>query len=267
MITGKPSKHSIISFRSYSAMLFLVLPMIYLLGIIVYDIHNWGSILYAEFIKSITRAESFYWVDDYYPLGYPAILKGLFFFFNDYLLAGKILSAASSVIVAYFAAKIAATIHTERAGFLGQLLLLSSSPLFFSLSVSEGTDMTAVAPLFISLYLLLKDNNGNSKPIFISGLFMGFVYLIRYPGLLFMIMSILWLLLHSRDIKNNLKLSMIYIAGFLSTSAFQLVPSALKTGNPFYNNAMQNIYFSDIITLWDSLSKIRIPKNNLSKVN
>ena len=222
---------------------FLFLPTIFIAGVIVFDFQNYGSTLYAEYIKQVSRAHNFYWVDNYYPLGYPVLLKGLFFILKDYLLAGKILSAISSFIVVYCAGKIAGAIYTNRAGFISQLILLSS-PFFFGLSATEGTDMPAVAPCFISLYFLLKNNVGRSRSIALSGLFMGFAYLIRYPNLLFMSLVVLWLLFSGKDIKANLRLSAIYISAFLLASAIQLIPSALETGNPFYNNASQNIYFA-----------------------
>ena len=229
--------------RLCSELPFLLLPTIYLSGLIICDVQNWGSGLYGEFIKFFTRAQNFYWVDGLYPFGYPLFLRGLFFFTKDYLLAAKILSLVSSFMILYCVAKITAVLFTNRAGILSQLVLFVS-PVFFKYSFLEGTDIPSVALFFISLWFVLKEGDERgSKNLVLSGLFMGFAYLIRYTNMLFAILIVLWLMFSGRNMKSNLRQTVVFLSCFLLGSSPQLIASVIKTGNPFYNTQIQNIYF------------------------
>ena len=139
--------------------------------------------------------------------------------------------------------------HDRRMAIISMAFAATSSVILLYSSI-EGNDLMAAGLQVLSLSLLaattLKQDDLDQKLVFLGGLLTGLAYLIRYNGMVTAMASGLWLVtlaIAERRRPAAWKAIGIYVAGFLLGSAIQWIPSLIVTGNPFYTDQGQNIWF------------------------
>jgi hypothetical protein len=138
--------------------------------------------------------------------------------------------------------------------------------LFLFYASYEGTDMLAAGFQILSIGLLavstFRDTSPRPRVVFLAGLAVGLSYLIRYNGLVTAGIGLLWLVAVAVGNRRSADWKAIaaYLLGFFIGSALQWVASWLATGNPFYNDPGQNVWFhlygkTDFIEEWQQAPK------------
>jgi len=182
------------------------------------------------------------WINGIFPIGYPLLLKTLFFISNDYLIAARIISLAGGVLCLFFTYRIAlALFNDKRLAFLSQLFLFFS--LFLQWFFLEGNDTLALSLQLISVYYIMKEQQKDSDFI-MAGVFAGLAYMVRYQSLVLVVITFFWLLYtHKGKESSSLKNANIYFIFFLIASFPHLYTSLSSTGNPFWMSQGKNIWF------------------------
>lgn len=231
--------------RHGDGLIFLLVPILFVAGLVLANWHNWGATLYGDYLRFVLRAERFYWVDGFYPLGYPVLLRMTNLATHDYLLAGKVLNLIGAASALFFCAKICA-FQSQDAPILSGLLcqaVLVSVPAFFSCSFTEGTDMVCVGFLIPGLCCIIRSQCEKRGWAALSGLSMGLAYLVRYTALLFALSMAAWIVFSGRPWRQKASVLVCFVFCLLSAASVQLAFSAVETGNPFFNRHVENIYF------------------------
>jgi len=183
-----------------------------------------------------------HWINGVFPVGYPLLLKTLFFISNDYLIAARIISLAGGVICLLFTYRIVLALFKDRRlAFLSQLFLFFS--LFLQWFFLEGNDTLALSLQLISVYYIMKEQQKDSDFI-MAGVFAGLAYMVRYQSLVLVVITFFWLLYtHKGKESSSLKNANIYLIFFLIASFPHLYTSWSATGNPFWMSQGKNIWF------------------------
>lgn len=119
--------------------------------------------------------------------------------------------------------------------YLAPLLILSA-PLSFYLAtklyVETGMCVFGLATFYFCLIAFEKEN---FRYFLICGLFAGFASGIKYPALIFFCFPVFLIILtHSKNLRNNIKNSALFIAGIFIAFSPWLIKNLLETGNPVY---------------------------------
>lgn len=201
---------------------------------------------FIERAEKLSRENWSAWVDGFYPLGYPLLLRILFHFTGDYVVAGKALSLVSGVgglFAIYGIAKIAFSTPVA----LLALGFCCLNRVYLGYSVTPSTDMPATGLLLLGIYgICLFSSRHALKYLFWSGAAFGLSYLMRYTTITVIPVVFVWLLLQPRTPQlpqSSLALAGIFIICVAIFALPQLVASFLQQGNPFYNRQAQNVYF------------------------
>ena len=222
-----------------------VIPLVFGAGLVFATVNNWGSSMYGDYIKFVGRAERFYWVDGLYPAGYPWLLRAAYRLTHDYLVAGKVLNILGAVSILFICAKTCAHLAPDLpvvAGVACQGVLISI-PAFFLGAFTEGTDIPCVAFFVVGVHLLLSGGVESRGKAVLSGAAMGLAYLMRYTSLVPAMAMAAWIVVRARTWQGKAALFACFVFGFLLTASVQLRFSAAETGNPFYSQQVENVYF------------------------
>ncbi len=186
----------------------------------------------------IARAASlpadFAWVDGFYPLGYPLLLRLGFQIFGDYRVAGNILATIAAVGALGVYYLVARLINIPRVGSFLLLLMLAIATAFVPQATHLGTDMPQLLFLLLALWSLLRDERRWNY--FFGGMFLGLGYLMRYTALVFLLATLMLI-----GIRRKWRLGAVILAGFVLASIPQLLPSFISTGNPLYNSQVVHV--------------------------
>lgn len=195
------------------------------------------------------------WIHTIHPVGYPWLIRLGLELGWDAARIGQALSVLGGVWGLWGAYLVALSVFRDKrwAGVVQAFVAMSGLFLYFA-SV-EGNDMPAAGLQLMSLGVLaastLRPEGGRSRDIFLAGLIAGLAYLVRYNGMLTAMAGALWLGLVAIVERRGAawksvavwKPVVLYGAAFLLGSALQWIPSLLITGNPFYNDQGQNVWF------------------------
>ncbi len=194
------------------------------------------------------------WVHQIHPVGYPWLIRLGLELGWDAERVGQALSIAGGVCGLMGAYLIALSVLGDKrlAAIVQGFVAFTGMFLYFA-SI-EGNDMPAAGVQLLSLGVLsastLRQDGPRRREIFVAGAMAGLAYLIRYNGMITAMASILWLglvgLLDRQPASWKARLLepfALYVAAFLLVSAVQWIPSWLATGNPFYNDQGQNVWF------------------------
>ena len=142
-------------------------------------------------------------VDGLYPLGYPLLLKALGELFQDYALAGRILSLTAGLSVLLLVYLIARRLTGAPVALLAACLLAVQG-FFVAHSAFAGTDMVGTAYILLGVYSVLRgvsqeepDGSGQTawRWFFLAGLAFGFSYLMRYTAIVMIPAVLIWLVI------------------------------------------------------------------------
>jgi hypothetical protein len=211
---------------------------------VVGNLDMFGFIHRAESLSLHHAAD---WVDGYYPLGYPLLLRTVFCIVKDYELAGRIISFFSGVAGLFLICAIGSVTFDRRTGILA-LAFGATNPTYLRMATMSGTDsLAATLMLFGLLAVCFYSTYNRRKWLVASGLLLGAAYLVRYTALVMMPAVIAWLLVRPKNdstLKEKLAEALIITSAFVVAAAPQLILSAMETGNPLYNHQASNVYIS-----------------------
>lgn len=206
-----------------------------------------------DFFAFIERADGFSifdlsdWIDGFYPVGYPILLRWAYFVFGDYELAGRFISLVGAVLALYAVYKLSSNMFGWVVASLA-LLICSNDPTFIQFAGASGTDMPFVGMLLYGVSFINGGDSGVRRfwGLFLAGLFVGLAYLIRYTAIPVVIAIMFWIWIQPKiwvGYKERGLAAVIFLAGFTLAAIPQLLPSTVIMGNPFYNLQGQNVYF------------------------
>lgn len=188
-------------------------------------------------------------VNGLYPLGYPFLLSAVSQAGIDALRFGQVLSwgggllaLAAAFLLLY---QLTRTVIFPVAGTV--LLLLNAQ--FFTYVTYEGNDMLAAglqaAAVAALWYGTREDGRLFSRPLLaLHGILLGFSYLTRYTALIFLPISLVYLLIAFRQTRGEMVKAVGVVAlAFGLTTAVQWGPSWLVHRDFFYNEQAKNVWF------------------------
>lgn len=204
------------------------------------DFHHY--IYLAERIEA-GRPES--WLGDplHYPLGYPMILRFMSNWVGDYWTAGKLLTAAFSLLFLASAYLLFRRWSTTLGGALLAFALLLAVPALRFWLHTPSTDLPFAA-LALAGLLALETTERRRRYLW-AGLLLGAAYDFRFSALAFLPAGPLLALWEARFrcIRQVAGNGALYLGGFLLASLPQTLPSLVVHGNPFFNQQSQNFDF------------------------
>ena len=206
-------------------------------------------------------------VNGLYPLGYPFLLYLASQLGVDALRVGQFLSWIGGVLLlsACFLFIHLLTRHLILA-ITGTLLLFFNIH-FLTFVTYEGNDMIAAGLQAMAIVLLLYGIKSETPDTFskfylmLHGVLLGCAYLTRYTALLFLPISIAYLILFFRHSPKRMLQAIAWaIVPFLIVTSVQWIPSLLVHGNLFYNEQAKNVWFGiygggDWVKNWGKVPK------------
>jgi hypothetical protein len=202
-----------------------------------------GFIERAEALRFSSLTE---WVDGFYPLGYPLLLKAIYLVTGDYVVAGRTIAFGFGLVGLLTIYGISLTVFSRGVGVLA-LVFCGTSPTYLRYATVSGTDMPSAVMLLLGTSLLcLSSQKQSSRYLVASGLAFGTAYLIRYSALPAVLAAAVWMLLKGGSSylwRQRLRESALFALAFLAACGPQLLVSLVAQGNPFYNLQYQNVYF------------------------
>lgn len=187
------------------------------------------------------------YINGFYPIGYPLLLKMGMHAGIDMLRYGQIISWAGGLLLIVAAYYILKHLHLPTyiiAMGIGAILL---SSYFMGLAAREGNDALALGLQFFSLMLLLRflqqSQHTNFVSLVASASTLAFAYLTRYTALVFLPVMVGAIVFSAKPMRNYAKLISIFCGVFVLVSVIQWLPSLIETGNPIYNTQAKNVWF------------------------
>ena len=190
------------------------------------------------------------WVSWKHPFGMSLLIRLGYELGWDVERVGQAWSIIGGCLVLCGTLLIARSVFRDRRYAALAMAFLASSSVFLMYAGIEENDMVAAGLEFLSLGLLtaaaLKPEALDGKLVFSSGLCAGLAYLVRYNGMVTAMAGGAWLVILA--LVNWRRLSTwkaigLFAGAFLLGSAAQWIPSLIVTGNPFYNDQGQNVWF------------------------
>ena len=165
------------------------------MGIISFSFHKVGDYgVETDFYWSyIVQAETFE-IDEYRPIGYPAVLALVKFISKeDYFNSGIIINLISATLILFLIGKM---IDNQKIALFVMLFLMTNQ-WFLKYTYSCGTDMLFFLFWLTTVYYFLKNR------LLLCGIFMGLSYLTRYTGLSLLIIPLILLFKNGYFIKRH----------------------------------------------------------------
>jgi hypothetical protein len=197
-----------------------------------------------DFFGFVERAREFHfgrlsdWVDPLYPVGYPLLLRAVAALTGGYLAAGQVISVLAGMVWVLSAFLLARRFVPPVIAVLVQLAV-AVHPQTQLYATKEGTDMAGAALCLLATAVLLSRASRKRWMGGMVGALLGLGYLVRYTTLLIVPAFLLCDWLAGRPKRTPWPM----IVGFLLAASLQLVPSAVATGNPFWNGQARNVWF------------------------
>jgi len=183
------------------------------------------------------------WVNGFYPVGIPLLLRLGVAVGLDVVRSGQIASTFGGVLCLCGGGLLAWYLTRSRAmALLTMAYLLTTGTILFY-SGFEGTDMLAAGLQVLALGVLARDPR-DRRIVMLAGFVNGLGYLIRYTALVMLVTCLAYLLtmaLYHRE-RKELWTVLVYSAGFLLGALPQTIPSLLVKGNPFYQTQAYHIW-------------------------
>jgi hypothetical protein len=199
------------------------------------------------------------WVDGFYPIGIPLLLRMGLALGLDVVRTGQIVSVFGGVLCLYGGALFAWHLTRSHAmALLTMAYLFTTGNILFFASF-EGTDMLAAGLQVLALGIL-AGNPRHKRVVLLAGFVNGLGYLVRYTAMVTFVVCLVYLLtmaLYRRE-RRDLWTVPIYGLGFLLGALPQIVPSLLVKGTPFYQTQAYHIWLklyadSDFVrTVWQT---------------
>ncbi len=183
-------------------------------------------------------------IDAYHGPLYSWVLGLLSKIVGDLFESGIVISAFSASLSLYFIFEIVRSVFSADIAFIS-IILTAVNKTFIQYSYSAGSDMFFVAISFAGLFLLFRKPVITTLELFLSAVLIGLAYLVRYNGLIFLVVIPLIILLRSIQVKGpaNYVAALIWIVSFVALIAPWSIYLKLDRGNFFYNNNYQNIAY------------------------
>lgn len=188
------------------------------------------------------------WVHQVHPVGFPWLIRLGLELGWDAERVGQGISIGGGVLGLVGTYLLAASLLKDRRLAVIAQAFVAATSIFLYFGSVEGNDMPAAGLQIFALGILATCLGGNGvhvRRVFLAGLIAGLAYLVRYNGMITAGVSVLWLAaIATRDRRRAVwEAAGVYIAAFLLVTALQWVPSWMATGNPFYTDQGQNVWF------------------------
>ena len=206
MIVDKHFEDTTTTSSHYKKILFMVLFLyLIIVGFMVFFVHQYfGEIDGAEMVfgaKSIFSGLGYKGIPrDYWPPLYSLLIIPFFLLTGNWFIAGKVLSLISSIIFLYFSYNIIEQLFKERIALI-TIVLLILNPVFVLYSTLVEDHMLFSSLSIIGLYYFIKftkndlpSKYGDFIPLVIAGCFISLATLTRYPGYVFFLIIIIFLI-------------------------------------------------------------------------
>jgi hypothetical protein len=183
------------------------------------------------------------WVQGYYPVGIPLLLRAGLALGLDVVCTGQLVSVLGGIVCLYGGALLALYLTRSRAMALLTMAYLLTTKAILAYAGYEGTDMLAAGLQVLALGVLARDPR-QRRVVLVAGVVNGLAYLARYTAMVTFAVCLAYLLtmtLHRRE-RKNLWTVPIYALGFLLGALPQVVPSLLVKGTPFYQTQAYHIW-------------------------
>jgi hypothetical protein len=236
----------------------LVLPILTVIAFVVVEMRHVVSMITVsnvDYFPMVERALQLSlgswdgWVSWKHPVGMSLLIRLGYELGWDVERVGQAWSIIGGVLVLCGTFLLARSVFRDRRFAALALAFLASSSVFLMYASIEENDMVAAGLQILSLSLLATATLGRDaldwKLVFLGGLMAGLSYLIRYNGMITAMASGLWLAILATFERRPAawKAIGLYASAFLLGSAVQWIPSLIVTGNPFYNDQGQNVWF------------------------
>jgi hypothetical protein len=185
--------------------------------------------------RAASFPNAFEWVNGFYPLGYPLLLRFGFGVVGDYRLVGNLLSVVAAVAVLASIYGITSQFNFPIPARWLLLLMIGLATPFVQHAAFLGTDMAQLGFVFPALYVLVKYKE--PKHLFWGGACLGLAYLMRYTAILFLVPTLALF-----GARRTWQGATAIVAGFILFALPQLLASTLQTGNPLYNQQAYNVF-------------------------
>ncbi|MBN1889282.1 MAG: glycosyltransferase family 39 protein [Thermoflexales bacterium] len=216
------------------------------------------------------------WVHQVHPVGYPWLIRLGLELGWDAERVGQALSIAGGVLGLCGTYLLALSVFKDKRLAAVALAYVATTNLYLYFASVEGNDMPAAGLHLLSLGILaastLKRPSHQLGLAFLAGLTAGLAYLVRYTGMVTALAGGTWLaalalytwppvrrlaqtvqarlwgkpapqLVDSESRSTAWKALGLYALAFLLATTLQWIPSFLATGNPFYTDQGQNVWF------------------------
>lgn len=183
------------------------------------------------------------WVQGFYPVGIPLLLRIGLALGLDVVRTGQIVSILGGIACLYGGGLLAWSLARSRAIAAFAMAYLLTSRAVLAYAGYEGTDMLAAGLQVLALGILARDPSGR-RVVLTAGIVNGLAYLARYTALILLAVCLAYLLTMAlfRRERRAWWAVLLYGAGFLLGALPQLLPSLLVTGNPFYQTQAYHIW-------------------------
>ena len=198
-----------------------------------------GLVERAKLLPGNLRA----WVQGFYPVGVPLLLRAGLALGMDVVRAGQIVSMLGGIACLYGGGLLAVSLTRSRVMGLITMLYLLTTRAVLDYSGYEGTDMLAAGLQVLAIGILAWNPRGG-RTAWAAGVVTGLAYLARYTALVLVVVCVAYLVAmaaYRRD-RGALYVPLGYGAGFFIGALPQLVPSLLVMGDPFYQTQAYHIW-------------------------
>jgi hypothetical protein len=223
-------------------------PAIVLVAIELLRTQGYVTVGNLDFFGMVERAKLLpgalsAWVQGFYPVGIPLLLRIGLALGWDVVHTGQIVSILGGIACLYGGGLLAWSLTRSRAMAVFSMAYLLTSRAVLAYAGYEGTDMLAAGLQALALGVLAWDP-GRRRVVLAAGIVNGLAYLARYTALILLVVCLAYLLTMTlfRRERRALWAVLLYAAGFLLGALPQLLPSLLVTGDPFYQTQAYHIW-------------------------
>ena len=224
-----------------TALIFLSV-LVWVCFLIYISINNW-CVSFNDFYGFAHSPLKSFYLNSFWPSGYPLFIKFFSLFTEDILFVGKSISLISTLIMLFLILYKIAKLSFSSSRFYAFLFISSNFYIFANWECSDTT-----ATLFFTLgviYLFESIRSKAYKPIYLACFFFGLSLTFRHQYIAPAIFAIFSCIYCSKDILNLKKIVILIGLFFLGTS-IHTIPSLIYSGNLFSTSHVATLYFSII---------------------
>jgi hypothetical protein len=196
----------------------------------MYDFHN-----FVNMAQELPRGG---WVHPIYAVGYRLALRGMFEVVGDYAMAGKIISLFGSAISLYSVWRLGSLVSGSEWVGIGVMCFTAINRTFLLWGTTPNTDLIAWGFALAGTYVFLRSSlNGEDRSCgdaLLSGLLLGFGFIMRYSVILVAMVTGAWFMICFVNSKCIPKMTnmLAYFLGFVAIASIQMIPAMIETGSP-----------------------------------